>query len=109
MPDEVEETKMFYQHVYDLECRIGKEIGGIELIRTWICRRIQLLQARVHPMFHWTGAGDVTRISAEGISSGEVDRSLRLVTKYTAKEDLSGDSVVPPFCASHPPPEVDFF
>lgn len=105
MPGEVEETEMLYQRVCDLERRIGKEEGGAELIRTWLRHRVQPLQARVHPMYRWIGTGDVTRISAEGISFGEVDRRLRLVTKYTTKEDLPDDSVVPPFYASNPPPE----
>ena len=61
----------------------------------------------MHPMYYWTGADDVTRVSAEGISAGEVDKRVRLVTKYTAKEVLLGEPVVPPFDASNPPPEVE--
>uniref|UniRef100_A0ACD5WTT1 Uncharacterized protein n=1 Tax=Avena sativa TaxID=4498 RepID=A0ACD5WTT1_AVESA len=105
MPDEVEETETLYQRVCDLERHIGKEVGGADLIHTWMRRQVQPLHARVHPMCRWIGTGDVTRIFAEGISSGEVDMRFRLLTKYTTKEDLPGDSVVPPFCASHPPPE----
>ena len=48
-------------------------------------------------------------MSAEGISTGEVDRRVRLVTKLTAKEDLLGEPVVPPFDASNPPPAVELY
>ena len=71
-----------------------------------MCRRVQPLQARAHPMYCWTGAGDITLVSQENISSGEVNKRYRGVTKFTAKEKLPGDSVMLPFCASHPPPEV---
>ena len=55
-------------------------------------------------MYRWISADDVTRISTEGISAGEVDRRLQLVTKYTAKEDLLGDAVMPPFYTINPSP-----
>ena len=100
---------MLYQHVWDLKGHIGKEEGGASLIRTWLRRRVQPLQARVHPMFRWTGVDDVTRMSAEGISAGEVDKRVRLVTKYTTKEVLPGELVVPPFDASNPPTEVELY
>ena len=106
MTGESEETKVLYEHVCDLESRMGKEEGGCTLIRTWLRRRIQPLQARIHPMFQWAGADDVTRIFANGISASEVDKRVRLLTKYTAKDVFPGEPVVPPFDASNPPPKV---
>ena len=51
MPSELAETDMLYQRICDLESRIGAEEGGCALVRTWLRRRVQPLQARVHPMF----------------------------------------------------------
>lgn len=106
MPGESEETEVLYERVCNLENRMGKEEGGAALIRTWLHRRIQPLQARVHPMFQWASADDITRVSAVGISKGEVDKRVRLLTKYTTKDVLPSEPVVPPFDASNPPPEV---
>ena len=57
-------------------------------------------------MFQWGGADDPTRVSADGMSAREVDKRVRLVTKYTLKDVLPNEPVVPPFDASNPPPEV---
>ena len=57
-------------------------------------------------MFQWAGTGDVTRVSADGITASEVDKRVRLLTKYTAKDVLPSEPVVPPFDAANPPPEV---
>ena len=57
-------------------------------------------------MFQWGGADDATRVSADGMSASEVDKRVRLVTKYTLKDVLPNEPVVPPFDASNPPPEV---
>ena len=57
-------------------------------------------------MFQWAGADDPTRVSADGMSASEVDERVRLVTKYTLKDVLPNEPVVPPFDASNPPPEV---
>ena len=106
MHGESEEMEVLYKRVCDLESRMGKEEGGAALIRTWLHRHIEPLQARVHPMFQWAGADDVPRVSADGISASEVDKRVRLLTKYTAKDVLPGELVVPPFDASNPSPEV---
>ena len=57
-------------------------------------------------MFQWGGADDPTHVSADGMSASEVDKRVRLVTKYTVKDVLPSEPVVPPFDASNPPPEV---
>ena len=57
-------------------------------------------------MFQWGGADDATRVSADGMSANEVDKRVRLVTKYTLKYVLPNEPVIPPFDASNPPPEV---
>ena len=57
-------------------------------------------------MYQWAGTDDVTRVSADGMSASEVDKRVRLVTKYTVKDVLPSEPVVPPFDAANPPPEV---
>ena len=57
-------------------------------------------------MFQWAGADNVTRVSADGMSASKVGKRVRLVTKYTVKDVLPSEPVVPPFNAANPPPEV---
>ena len=45
-------------------------------------------------------------MSADGMSANEVDKRVRLVTKYTVKDVLPSEPVVPPFDATNPPSKV---
>jgi hypothetical protein len=42
-------------------------LTGYEVIKDFVSGRIQPLQARAHPVFDYTGAEDITRISSRGI------------------------------------------
>ncbi len=44
-------------------------LTGYEVAQDFIARRIQPLQARAHPAFHYEGALDVIRISSRGTRS----------------------------------------
>ena len=51
----------------------SKEVSGVHLIATFVKRRVQALQARVHPLFEYAGAMDPTRAYAEELSAGELE------------------------------------
>ena len=97
---------MLYRRVEDLQLIPDKEVNGVDIICTFLKRRVQPLQARVHPMFLYFGCHDPTRVSADEFSKGDLDRVLRPLLKYKAGEDLPGKSLTSPFSASRPVPHV---
>uniref|UniRef100_A0ACD5U622 Uncharacterized protein n=1 Tax=Avena sativa TaxID=4498 RepID=A0ACD5U622_AVESA len=102
---EVEEIEELYRRVEDLQVIPEKEVNGVDIIRTFLKRRVQPLQSRAHPMFLYTGRHDPTRVAAEELSKGDLDRVLRPLLKFKAEEDLPGRSLTPPFSASRPVPQ----
>src|SRR3954468_23478626 len=94
---EVAEIEALYRRVEDLQLIPEKEVNGVDIIRTFLERRVQPLQARAHPMFLYAGRRDPTRVSAEKFSQGDLDRALRLLLKFKAEEEISGKSLTPPF------------
>ena len=86
-----------YERVEALQLVAGKEVNGVDIIRTFLTRRVQPLQARAHPMFLYAGRSDPTRVSPEELSSGDLDRALRPLLKFKADEDLPGKSLTTPF------------
>jgi len=91
--------------VEDLQVIAEKEVNGVDIIRTFLKRQVQPLQARAHPMFLYAGGHDPTRESAEELSRGDLDRVLRPLLKYKGDEDLPGKSLTAPFSASRPVPQ----
>jgi hypothetical protein len=68
-----------------------KELSGVQLIRTFIERRIQPLAARAHCMWDYTDSRDSMRISPDELHEAEIDDSVRAVTNIKKKD------VVPKF------------
>jgi hypothetical protein len=62
-----------------------KELSGLQLIRTFIERRIQPLAARAHCMWDYTDRQDSTRISSDELKETEIDDGVRVVTKLKKK------------------------
>jgi hypothetical protein len=58
---EVEEASKLFTQVATLQSTAGKEVTGIHLISTFIRRRVQPLQVRVHAMWMYEGCQDPTR------------------------------------------------
>src|SRR3954468_9283360 len=97
---EVAEIEGLYRRVEDLQLTPEKEVKCGDILRTFLKRRVQPLQDRAHPMFLYSGRRDPTRVLAEEFSRGDLDRILRLLLKFKAREDLPGKSLTPPFAAS---------
>src|SRR3954466_873294 len=81
---EVKEVEELYRRVEALKMVAEKEVNGVDIIRTFLKRRVQPLQARAHPMFLYTGRYDLARVSAEELSRGDLDRELRPLLKFKA-------------------------
>jgi hypothetical protein len=62
-----------------------KELSGLQLIWTFIERRIQPLAARAHCMWDYTDRQDSTRISSDELKETEIDDGVRAVTKLKKK------------------------
>jgi hypothetical protein len=73
-PGEEAKVKTLYARVRELQIIPGREVDGIDIIRTFLERRIQPLQARAHPMWIYTGQSDPTRSQEENLSSAELGR-----------------------------------
>ena len=84
----------------------GKEVNGVDIIRTFLKRWVQPLQAKAHPMFLYTGHNDPTRVSSEELSKGDLDRALRPLLKFKYDEDLPRKSLTTPFSATNAVPQV---
>ena len=100
------EIEALYRRVEDLQLIPEKEVNGVDIIRTFLERRVQPLQARAHPMFLYFGRRDPTRVSAEKISKGDLDKDLRALLKFKAGEEIAGKSLTPPFSSTLAVPQV---
>jgi hypothetical protein len=50
-----------------------KEVTGLQLIRTFIKRRVQPLAARAHCMWDYTGRWDSTRFTSDKLKEAKID------------------------------------
>jgi hypothetical protein len=57
-----------------------KELSGLQLIRTFIERRIQPLAARAHCMWDYSDRRDSTQIFSDELREAEIDECVRAVT-----------------------------
>jgi hypothetical protein len=62
-----------------------KELSGLQLIRTFIERRIQPLAERAHFMWDYTDRQDPTRISSNELKETKIDDGVRAITKLKKK------------------------
>jgi hypothetical protein len=62
-----------------------KELSVLQLIRTFIERRIQPLSVRAHCMWVYTDRRDSTRISSDKLKEAEIDDGVRAITNLKKK------------------------
>ena len=86
----------------------GSGLTGVDIMLTWLRRRIQRLQARAEPMWRYAGAGDLSCITAEEFSNAELRTHIKALTNQTAKEleACIRNPPVLPFSKDNPLPEV---
>jgi hypothetical protein len=83
--EEMKTTQPLMDKIQQLRATPKKELSGIQLIRTFIERRIQPLSARAHCMWDYTDRQDSTRISPDELKEADIDDSVRAVTKLKKK------------------------
>ena len=75
-------------------------VTGLDLLEVFLGRRIQPLQARDHPMWHYSGVDDTTCTHPEDVSEETISLWLRGITG--ARDNRRGSKRVLPFSAEHP-------
>jgi hypothetical protein len=83
--EEMKITEPLMEKIQQLRATPKKELSGIQLIRTFIERRIQLLAARAHCMWDYSDRRDSTRISQDELHEAEIDECVRAVTNIKKK------------------------
>jgi hypothetical protein len=84
-------------------------VSGLQLIRTFIERRIQPLAARAHCMWDYTNHRDSTQFSSDELREVEIDDGFRAVTYLKKKSTVPKNFGTEDFSQSHPRTEVCVF
>ncbi|KAM0901778.1 hypothetical protein ACQ4PT_019735 [Festuca glaucescens] len=83
----------------------SKKTFGLQILSTFLKRRIQPLQARVHTMWMYSGASDPTRAMVEELSSKELKTRIVSLTRLKCTDPLPGEPPVAPFGENKKLPE----
>ena len=100
------ETDELMSQVEALRMTEGKQVSGLHLISTFIRRRIQPLQARVHGMWMYSGSSDPTRTRGDELSRDELETRIRAITSKRAGDPCDESSPVEPFGEFNAPTKV---
>ena len=86
--------------------RVTSELSGIQLMSTFIGRRIQPLQNRPHGMWEYGGLRDVSRVGAAELSNEETEKKVHVLTLLAAKDKPAFFPPIAPFSKDNPLPDV---
>jgi hypothetical protein len=78
--EEMKITQPLMEKIHQLWTTSRKELSCLQLIRTFIERRIQPLATRAHCMWDYTGHWDPTRFSSDKLKEAEIDDGVCAVT-----------------------------
>jgi hypothetical protein len=101
-------TEPLMEKIQQLRATPKKELSGIQLIRTFIERRIQPLAARAHCMWDYNDHRDSTRISSDELHEAEIDDCVRAVTNIKKKSIMPKTFSAVAFSKAFPRTEVRF-
>jgi hypothetical protein len=86
--EEMKITEPVMKKIEQLRATPKKELSGLQLIRTFIERRIQPLAARSHFMWDYSDRQDSTHISSDELHEAEIDECVRTVTNIKKKSPV---------------------
>jgi hypothetical protein len=86
--EELKITEPLMERIQQLRATPKKELSGIQLIRTFVERRIQPLAARAHCMWDYSDRRDSTRISQDELHEAEIDECVCSVTNIKKKDPV---------------------
>jgi hypothetical protein len=78
-------TEPLMEKIQQLQATPKKELSGIQLIRTFIERRVRPLAAQAHCMWDYTDRRDPTRFSSDKLKEAKIDDSVCAVTNIKKK------------------------
>jgi hypothetical protein len=106
--EEMKITEPLMEKIQQLRATPNKELLGIQLIRTFIERRIQPLAARAHCMWDYSDRRNSTRITPDELHEAEIDDCVRAVTKIKKKLTVPKTFGTVAFSKAFPRTEVPF-
>jgi hypothetical protein len=103
---ELQITEPLMKKIQELRSTPKKELSGIQLIHTFIERRVQPLAARAHCMWEYTDRRDPTRMTSDELKEVKIDDGVRAVTKIKKKAVMQKSFGAVAFSKSFPCTEV---
>jgi hypothetical protein len=104
--EEMKITQPLMEKIQQLRATPEKEVSGLQLIRTFIDRRVQPLSAGAHCMWDYTGRWDSTRFSPDELKEAEIDDGVRAVTSLKKKSPVPKIFGTEAFSKSNPRTDV---
>jgi hypothetical protein len=95
------------EKIHQLRATPKKELSGIQLIRTFMERRIQPIAARAHCMWDYSDRRDSTCISQDELHEAEIDECIRTVTDIKKKDPVPKIFGAVAFSKAFPRPRYD--
>jgi hypothetical protein len=83
--EEMKITEPLLEKIQQLRATPKKELSGIQLIWTFIERRVRPLAAQAHCMWDYSDRRDSTRISPDELHEAEIDDCVRAITNIKKK------------------------
>ncbi|KAM0831539.1 hypothetical protein ACQ4PT_065490 [Festuca glaucescens] len=97
-------TVALITRIHELQNTDGIERSGVQIIAHFLRIRVQPLQARKNPLWMYTGAKDVDRIS-DDLSVKDLEKLVRCFTSLNKNHEAPSSCRVEPFSGSHALPE----
>jgi hypothetical protein len=83
----------------------GEELPGVQITAYFLRIRVQPLQAHKNPLWMYSGAKDVDRLSND-LSVKDLEKLIQRFTSLRKKHEVPSSCRVEPYSASHALPEV---
>ncbi|KAM0873159.1 hypothetical protein ACQ4PT_038206 [Festuca glaucescens] len=97
-------TDALITRICELQKSDGAELSGVQIIAHFLRIRVQPLQARKNPLWMYTGAKDVDRISND-LSVKDLEKLVRRFTSLNKNHEVPSSCRVEPFSGSHALPK----
>jgi hypothetical protein len=104
-PEELAATESLIAQIKTLQTTQGQELSGVQIISLFLRMRVQPLQARVRPLWLYSGTGDVARVSPD-LSTKDLEKLVRRFTSLNKKSEVPSSCRVEPFSGAHALPSV---
>ncbi|KAK1670423.1 hypothetical protein QYE76_058582 [Lolium multiflorum] len=97
-------TEALMNRIHQLQNTDREELSGVQITAYFLRIRVQPLQARKNPLWMYSGAKDVDRLSKD-LSMKDLEKLIRHFTSLSKKHEVPSSCRVEPYSASHALPE----